>query len=164
MGILDGTKIGMANRFSVIVTPGDHDLGTWAQVQGLQVKWEVGEYRAGDQGNARWILPGKTTYQPVKLIRAACDDSKKVQTWLSETSHKHKTHEVTINLFDTVYKAGEEIISWTLENALPSSWEIAGFDAGASKVALETLTFEHTGFLADQQTVKAGAPAPPAGA
>jgi hypothetical protein len=40
-----------------------------------------------------------------------------------------------------------------LENAVPTKWSIQGFDAGASKVAIETLVVAHAGFLADAQAV-----------
>ena len=60
MPLSDGTKIGMANRFTVVIDNGDYDLGSWSQVDGLDVKWDMAEYRAGDGGNDRWYFPANT--------------------------------------------------------------------------------------------------------
>jgi len=49
-----------------------HDLGSWAKVDGLDVSWDIAEYRAGDGGNYRWYFPGNTKYSNIKLARAAC--------------------------------------------------------------------------------------------
>ena len=51
------------------VTIDGHDLGYWSKVDGLSVKFEVAEYRAGDGSNRRWIEPAFTTYSNVKLGR-----------------------------------------------------------------------------------------------
>ena len=46
MPLNDATKLGLANRFSVTIDFAAYDLGSWAQVDGLTVKWSVAEYRA----------------------------------------------------------------------------------------------------------------------
>ncbi len=51
------------------VTIDGHDLGYWSKVDGLAVKFELAEYRAGDGDNYRWIEPAYTTYQNVRLGR-----------------------------------------------------------------------------------------------
>ena len=151
MGAIDGTKIGMANRFACRVTPGDHDFGTFSEVTGLDVQWDVVQYQAGDQGNNKWILPGNTKYSTVKLARTACDDSKKVKEWLDKTSFTHEPHIVTIELYDESYTTA--IMEWELKEAMPTKWSISGFKAGTSGLATETLEFAHCGFLADEKTV-----------
>src|SRR5262245_43213180 len=44
-------------------------LGFCTKVDGLSVKFEIAEYRAGDGSNRRWIEPAYTTYSNVKLGR-----------------------------------------------------------------------------------------------
>jgi phage tail-like protein len=145
--------LGLANRFHLKIIPSDKDLGTWNKADGLDVSWEVCEYRAGDAGNERWYFPGNTKYQTVKLTRAACTDSETVKTWLSDTSWKHKVGmEATLTLFDS---NGAKIIDWNFRDIMPVKWSIQSFDAGASKVALETLELAHMGFLTDEQTLSA---------
>jgi phage tail-like protein len=151
MGAIDGVKIGMANRFAVTVNPGNHDFGTFSEVSGLDVTWDVLMYQAGDQGNNKWILPGNTKYSTVKLARTACDDTAKVKEWLDKTSFDHEPHMVTIKLFDESYST--PLMTWELRSAMPTKWSITGFKAATSAIATETLELAHVGFLADEKTV-----------
>jgi phage tail-like protein len=141
------TTVAMANRFVVYIDKGDYDLGSWSKVQGLDVQWDVAEYRAGDAGNDRWYFPGNTKYQTVKLERAACPDSETVRKWLSETSFKWQAQTGAIRLFDA---NGSRVMEWTLRDVMPTKWSMAGFEAGQSRVALETLELHHRGFLDDE--------------
>lgn len=147
MPLSDGTKIGMANRFTVVIDNGDYDLGSWSQVDGLDVKWDMAEYRAGDSGNDRWYFPANTHYSVVKLTRAASDESAKVRKWLNENSFKWKPQIATVTLHDS---HGDPVLPWTLKHILPLRWSVTGFDAAASKVATETLELNHRGFLDDE--------------
>lgn len=148
MPFSDTSTLALANRFVVVLDEGRVDLGSWHQVQGLEVTWKVAEYRAGDGGNDRWFFPGFTEYPALKLTRAACQDSTKVQAWLSENSFDSKPGSATgaITLMDPTNKP---VISWTLQSVIPMKWSIVGFEAGTSKVALETLELQHNGFLND---------------
>src|SRR5438067_894902 len=103
MAILnDQTKIGLANRFLVTVDPGKFSLGSFQKAEGLDVTWDMPDYRAGDGGNQRWFFPANTKYQSVKLMRAVSDDSKSVREWLDSNSFTFATARslVTIELFD----------------------------------------------------------------
>ena len=152
MPIKPDTLMGLANRFHLKVIPSDKDLGTWTKAEGLDVSWDVCEYRAGDGGNERWYFPGNSKYSLVRLTRAACSDSQKVQDWLAKTSFTHEVGmQATLKLMDS---HGEEVITWEFRDIMPTKWSIGGgFDAGASKVALETLEFTHMGFLEDQKNL-----------
>ncbi len=147
MPLSDQTKIGLANRFKVVIDNGAYDLGSWAKVEGLDVSWDHAEYRAGDAGNNRWYFPGNTKYSDLKLTRAACEDTAKVKDWLTKTSFKHEMQEGLISLFDS---NGEKVAEWNMKSVLPKHWKIDGFDAGSSKVAQETLELAHLGFLDDE--------------
>lgn len=147
----DGTMLGMANRFTVKIDNGEFDLGSWAQVDGLEVKWDIAEYRAGDAGNDRWYFPANTHYSVVKLTRAASDESTKVRQWLDSTSFKWKPQTGTVRLHDA---GGAEVTFWDLKQIMPVRWSIAGFEAGASRVATEILELNHRGFLADEMMLK----------
>jgi|SRR5882757_3866903 len=148
MPLNDQSVIGLANRFTVKVTPGEHDLGSWTKAEGLDVTWDVADYRAGDAGNQRWFFPASTKYSQVRLSRAASQgDSQKVKDWLSQTSFHHTGGmEVQIVLHDSSTK---KVLDWHLKNAMPAKWSIANFEAGGSNVAIETLEFVHEGFLDD---------------
>ncbi|MFK0223814.1 phage tail protein [Streptomyces vinaceus] len=147
MPINENTSLALANRFQVVIDAGEYNLGSWSQVQGLDVQWKLCDYRAGDSGNSRWFFPGFTEYSPIKLTRAACEDSVKVQQWLSSNSFAQKRNITgTIVLMDP---ANKPVISWEIHDPMPIKWSIASFEAGASKIALETLDLQHLGFLND---------------
>jgi phage tail-like protein len=144
--ISDGSKLGLANRFEVIVD-GKVPLGSWAKAEGLDVTWDVCDYRAGDQGNERYYYPGNTKYTPIRLTRAASkEDTPKVKAWLAENSFKYAPIMATIILKDS---ANEEVNKWDLRRVMPTKWSITSFDAHASAVATETLELMHNGFLDD---------------
>jgi phage tail-like protein len=147
----DATKIGMANRFTVKIEGGE-DLGSWSQVDGLDVKWDLAEYRAGDNGNDRWYFPANTHYSVVKLARAASDESKRVRDWLNKTSFDWKPGSIaTVKLYDAGLVGID--LEWELRDVMPLHWAISGFEAGASRVAVETLQLAHMGFLGDLRKI-----------
>jgi len=149
MPLSDKAQLGLINRFLVKVDPGDVDLGSWSKVEGLDVTFDVPEYRAGDAWNHRWYFPGHTKYSSVKLSRGATkQDTKKVQDWLKKTATKFELGEVTVTLRDAHH---EEVAEWKLKNSMPVKWAITGFDAGGSQVAIETLEITHDGFLDDEK-------------
>lgn len=145
----DQTLLGLVNRFKVTIDPGGFDLGSFSKVDGLDVNWDMPDYRAGDAGNARWFFPANTKYTSVKCVRAVCKDSTTVKDWLTKNSHHYMQSRclVTIGLMDTT--TTEPLIEWTLHNAVPKKWSINSMDAGGSAISLETLEFDHEGFLED---------------
>ena len=153
MAISLDIPLGMANRFQLIVhAPGDIDLGTWSKVSGLDVTWDVAEYRAGDAGNDRWYHPGNTKYSEVSLSRAACEDTKKLKDFLSAQSFGFKGgYSASIKLLDSAGKPLKGLEDgWEMRDFMPKKWAIDGFEAGKSSVVLETFQFTHMGFLADE--------------
>lgn len=149
------SKIGLANRFVVDIVPGGWDLGSWQKCEGLEVSWDMPEYRAGDSGNMRLYFPANTKYTTVKLLRAACQDTGTVKSWLDTNAwtYLQSRSQVSITLMDST---GERpgIHTWNLRNATPKKWSITSMDAGASQVSIETLEFEHEGFLDDDKKLK----------
>jgi hypothetical protein len=94
MPLANDVPLALANRFKVKVdAPGEIDLGSWAKVEGLDVTFDVVEYRAGDAWNSRWYCPGATKYSTVKLSRAVTADTTKVKDWLSKTAMVRCEHE-----------------------------------------------------------------------
>lgn len=140
--------VSMNHRFAVSIDRSQYDLGSWASASGLSVRWNVAEYKVGDQPNNSWILPGTTKYENIKLRRAACSDSATVQTWLQSTSMSPQPLSGSVQLIDWL---GFPVVEWRLYEFFPVGWSIAEFDASAAKPALETLELAHTGFLSDAQ-------------
>jgi phage tail-like protein len=138
--------LGMTMRFKVTID--GHDLASWSKASGLEVTWDLVEYRAGDARNERWIFPGVTKYPTAKFERATDKaSSQAVRDWLNKTSFKHKPSSATVELYDA---KGEVVADWTLNNVMPVKWSIVPLDAGGNKVATETLELAHTGFLVEE--------------
>lgn len=130
------------SRFTVHVDDCATDLGSWSKVSGLGTSWIVSARDGGDASNHRWYLPGSSRLSTVKLTRAAGTHSQLVKDWLSDAATSFRTTTVTITLIGL---AGQPPTTWTMSQALPTKWSVTGFDAGASKTALETLEFTHRG-------------------
>jgi phage tail-like protein len=149
MALTDTSSIGLANRFVVSMSgKSEYDLGSWTKAEGLDVAWDIAEYRMGDGGNDRLYFPGNTKYTNVKLIRGVSEETKKVKSWLDKNSWEMEVFTGSIQLFTTGAKM---VTEWTLRDVMPAKWSITSFDAGASQVAMETLELVHRGFLEDER-------------
>ncbi len=145
MALATDTQLGMAMRFTVTIEETAVNLGSWSKASGLDVAWDLVEYRAGDAGNDRWYFPGATKYSTIKLERAAeAAGTKAVHDWLNKNSFAHKPCTGSIELLDAK-KA--PVMKWTLRHVIPVKWAVAAFEATANKVAIETLELAHMGFL-----------------
>jgi phage tail-like protein len=142
----DPKQVMAAVRFQVVID--GHDLGNdWVRVEGLSVRFELAEYRAGDGQNHHWIEPAYTVYSNVKLSRAATlDGTGRVTSWLMETIRQPTKATGTISGY--VYSA-QPGATWQLRGVLPVAWTGPVFDAHNSSVAMETLELAHDGFLHD---------------
>jgi phage tail-like protein len=149
MGLTDTSSIGLANRFVVSMSgKSEYDLGSWTKAEGLDVAWDIAEYRMGDGGNDRLYFPGNTKYTNVKLIRGVSEEAEKVKQWLNKNSWEMEVFTGSIQLYTT---AAKKVTEWTLRDVMPAKWSITSFDAGASQVAMETLELVHRGFLEDER-------------
>ena len=148
MAIAADGQVGLVTRFSVTIDDKAFDLGSFSKVSGLDVTWDVAEYRAGDAKNERWYYPGITKYSTVKLERAAeKDGTPKVRKWLESNSFKTKIQSGKVELHDA---KGDPVTHWTLRHVIPVKWSIVAFDATQSKVATEVLELAHMGFLENE--------------
>lgn len=143
-----------AHNFVVLVDSMQYDLGSWAKVSGLSVKWDFAQYRTCAKPNYIWLSPGVVTYDKIKLSRAACSDSNTVQAWLNETTQKHKPLSGSIQLID---QFGMPVIQWELKEFFPVSWSVQELDAASNGVAIESLELIHSGFIDNEYVAIPGA-------
>ena len=140
-------SVAMSHHYSVLIDNALYHFGDWSRVTGLSVNWQLVELRTGDEGNGGWQFPGHTSYEPITLSRAACDDSRAVQFWLTQTSRNPRPQSGTIQLLD--YQ-GLPVVQWRLNEFFPIGWSIESFDAAGGRPAMETLKLAHNGFLGDE--------------
>jgi phage tail-like protein len=149
MALTDTSTIGLSNRFVVSMSgKSEYDLGSWSKAEGLDVAWDIAEYRMGDGGNDRLYFPGNTKYTNIKLIRGVSEETEKVKQWLNKNSWEMEVFTGSIQLFTT---AAKKVTDWELRDVMPAKWSISTFDAGASQVSMETLELVHRGFLKDER-------------
>jgi phage tail-like protein len=124
------------------------DLGSWAKVSGLDVSWDLAEYRSGDSSNSflRHLRDSFDT-GTVTLSRSASSESELVRDWLNQLAPSRESVIVNITLIDGV---GEPVASWELQGVLPLNWTISGFGFNGSNVATETLVLAHEGFIVER--------------
>src|SRR6266511_2119584 len=118
MPLSEDSPLALANRFEVkVIAPNEVDLGSWAKVDGLDVTFDIVEYRAGDSDNSRWYAPGMTKYSTIKLTRTVSQkDTPKVKKWLSDTAFKHAPGSVVITLMDS---KKTPVMDWEMRSAMP---------------------------------------------
>jgi len=132
------------------VTIDGHDLGFWSKVDGLSVKFEIADYRAGDASNRRWIEPAYTTYSNVKLGRVTTlKYTKQIMEWLKKTQFGSKKVTAQIKGFPFWHNKRDTslAVKWDLHGVLPVAWSGPVFDNQGGMVAMETLELAHEGFL-----------------
>ena len=149
---------GLSMRFNVLFSNGEGitNLGDWSSCKGLKVEFKTETVKAGGGYNGEVKLPTQVVYSPVVLERAMeQQNSQKLQAWLGYLVNNWMDYDgygdpptpngtLQITLLD-VYQG--TVASWNLNNAFPVSWAGPVLDAKQNAVALETLTFEHFGFL-----------------
>jgi len=114
-----------ASRFVVVAGDAQHDLGSWAKVDGLGVRFDVIDYRAG----------GGT----LTLHRAAGGQSLLVKEWLQQMAESLQPTTVTIVQYDL---QGTPLARWVFSGVYPTKWSI-GFESSESQVSIETLVLAY---------------------
>ena len=141
----DRVEPGLGIRFVAEVDLADGTkLGAWQKVEGLQVEWEIHEYKEGGVNDYVHRLPIRAKYQNVKLTRPLTAETSKVAEWISKVSTTGQRTQARISVKDA---AGTEIAAWTLDEVFPAKWTGPTLDVGQNQVAVEILEIAHHGFL-----------------
>ncbi|HEX4061755.1 MAG TPA: phage tail protein [Streptosporangiaceae bacterium] len=153
----DYPNFGMSMRFLVVVDDVQiKNLGLWQSCKGLSVELKYKKVGAGGLYTQEYLLPESLSYGKVKLERAVNEnDSTAVQQWLTgyvsdwnsypaSRGAAPQSTNVVITLLD--YQL-DKVMAWTLRQARPTKWDGPSLSATENKVAIESLEFEHEGFL-----------------
>ena len=111
----------------------------FSQVSGLSFQYDTITYRHGLSNieGAHHVL-GLLQPINVTLQRGIVAKGSLLLEWISHVHSRLKAkQDLTIDLCD---EKGEPIISWHIQNALPTAYEAGEFDANTSDVAFETIT------------------------
>lgn len=114
------------------------------EVSGLDVKFDVIEYRPGDMPSfTRGKMPGLRKGGDVTLKKAILKDDKTLWDWINQVKMNIIRREsVTIALID---ESGIPVHSWKLTNAWPQKYTMGGFKADGNGVFMENIVLAHEG-------------------
>lgn len=131
------------------VTIDGEQLGVFTKLDGLSAKYEVEKVQEGGENGYVHHLPGRVTYENVKLSRPVDGGSANLAVWFSRLQtnvpNKQQTARNTASI--TAYGPhGKPLMSWNLRDVFPVSYKGPSFEAGQSKVLIETIELAHNGF------------------
>ncbi|MGH9266973.1 MAG: phage tail protein, partial [Acidimicrobiales bacterium] len=105
------TALGLSLRFDVMLE--GVDLGTWSKVEGLDIKFDLCEYReGGKENNFRYYAPGLPQYTNVKMTRSlTAMSAAMVGNWIRKTAKQHEKGTGVITMYDAWTKP---VFAWEL--------------------------------------------------
>jgi phage tail-like protein len=141
--VTDSTAPGLALSFDVQID--GVPVATFTGCSGLNAHYEAFEWKEGGDNGTVARLPGRLSYDNVRLTRAVDPDSGKLAAWFSQQRSKPARRTAVIKLYDGNRSM---VTSWTLEGAWPLSYTGPTLTAGpdGDLVAVECLELAHQGF------------------
>ena len=135
--------------YRFLVTIDDHPLGVFTKVEGLGAKYEVLTIKEGGENGYIHALPGRMSYDNLKLTRPVDSSSGDIAAWFSEFKPALQTggrlRFATAGI--AAYGTDDEIVArWAFEGVHPISYSGPSFQAGSANVLTETLELAHHGF------------------
>ena len=122
------------------------DVGemSFKEVSGLDMEFDVIEYRAGDSKEFTKIkMPGLRKHGDVTLKKGIFVSDQNFWKWIGEVNlNTIKRRSVTISLLDQEHTPAQ---TWKLTNAWPKKITVEGFKSDGNNVAMETLILVHEG-------------------
>jgi phage tail-like protein len=117
-------------------------VGHFVNCSGINAKVEAISYRESGNNQIVHRLPGKVTYEDVKLSYGLTDNTILWDWFQKGLAGEVDRRNVSIILLDS--KGSQEEMRWNLFNAWPSEWQSTTLDTLGSETAIETLklTFE----------------------
>ena len=126
-----------------------------SRVSGLRRSTAVVEHRLGSEPNALRLSPGLTRHEPIVLERGVTHDTA-FEEWAARTHDvaaggnvalRDLRKDVRIEFFN---EAGQLVLAYVVYRCWVSHYQALGeLDAGASAVAIETLTLQNEGWARD---------------
>jgi len=129
-------------RYTFAVDIGGRSLGSFREVSGLDVEFEVTEYRDGTAGEPVHYFPGQTKYSSIKLARAF-NGGTELWDWFTAFSQTPTERVVgTIVMYD---QNRTEVARWNFQNAWPKKISGPTLRAGSNEVPIESIELAHEG-------------------
>ena len=148
--------------YRFLVTIDDRPLGVFTKVEGLAASYEVLTIKEGGENGYVHALPGRLSYDNLKLTRPVDTTSGKIAAWFSE--YKPVLHGGGQLRYATAsvaaYGTDDQVVAkWEFEGVHPISYSGPSFQAGSANVLTETLELAHHGFAFSEGDAPAAAAA-----
>lgn len=114
-------------------------IGFFMSCTGLELTFDVYEYREGGRNDIVHRLPGGLHY-PNLLLSRGLTRSDILLRWFWATQTKAERKEITLTL-----GGGPDERSWTFSDAFPVKWTGPQIDSQGSSIATESLEIAHGG-------------------
>ncbi|HWG72751.1 MAG TPA: phage tail protein [Acidimicrobiales bacterium] len=127
------------------------NFGMFTTCEGLGCEIEVTKRPEG--GNNAYVpqLPGRITYQTIKLTRPLDATSSKIAAWVSSMANRPKRSPIELRAMSS--DGMSTVASWTLIEAFPVRWTGPSFNVGTAAALTETIELAHHGFLSSSTGV-----------
>ena len=114
-------------------------IGMFSHCSGLELSFEVYEYREGGNNEVIHRLPTALRYPNLVLSRGLTQDDR-LMKWIIATPTEAQRKEITLTL-----KTADAERTWTFADAYPIKWIGPTIDSSGAGVAMETVEIAHAG-------------------
>jgi phage tail-like protein len=126
-------------RYSFVVDVEGTVLSAFREVAGLDVEFEVVEYRDGSGGPTRYI-PGARKYSNIVLKRGFTGDSE-LYDWFTEFNRAEPVSG-SISMYD---QTNHEVARWNFQNAWPTKYHGPRLNTDNNDIPIESIELVHEG-------------------
>ena len=136
----------LALRFDVTID--GVSVASFSGCAGLGAQYETVEWKEGGDNGTVVRLPGRLTYNTIRLTRAVDSDSGALAAWFSAQHQSPSRKSAVIKLYDGNFNNKTPIAKWTLEGAWPVQYTGPTLTTSAEgeAVAVEILELSHQGY------------------
>jgi phage tail-like protein len=128
------------------ITQNSSFLGIFKTLSGLEVEFDVLEYREGGNNDFVHRLPGRMTYPNLVLSWGLVSDEA-LLNWFMQTHTQAQTQDITLTLTATQGDVSRDVRKFTFADAFPVRWSgpVLNANVVSPETWGETLEIAHSG-------------------
>jgi phage tail-like protein len=128
---------------------GDEDIcsGAFAECSGLEATMEPKVIKAGGANYGAAQRVGPVSFATVVLKRGMTS-TRDLWNWFANVAGGASSHRLDVRI-DMIDSAGEPVLAWVLERALPVKFKAADLNSRGGEIGIEELHLAHEGLRLD---------------
>ncbi len=135
----------VAFYFEVVIGGTRNSDNSFQEVSGLKAELDTEDLAEGGENRFVHSLPKPIKHPNLVLKRGIAVKESKLIKWCKETlesdfSKPFTVKQLEVNLLD---KGGGVLSSWSMDHALPVSWDIEAFNSTKNEVAVEKIELKY---------------------